>query len=146
MSMDDGAGDEDRVRAWGLHARSGRHSSTQDLSQLGRHVEGIDDDDLPAHQRAAEQRGDDLYAQHSVSGATGESLQREVLEKLRQERRKLKIREADARDQYTSHFSGAMIWLVAILMLYYVMRGQMNEMDSGGAKGGGQQLDHDWAD
>ena len=87
-----------------------------------------------------------MLSQHSVSGATGASLQRELLEKLRQDRRTRKVAAADDASHYQAHFGGAIIWIVALLLLYWTMRGQMSNNFGDGGKLANQELDHDWAD
>ena len=120
--------------------RGNRHASTEDLSKLGRAVNA----DSPV--AMIDEQGQGEISQHSVSGATGESLQRELLEKLRQDRRSRKVAAAENADRYQAHFGGAIIWIAALLLLYWTMRGQMSDGMGGGGKMADQQLDHDWAD
>ena len=145
--MDDGAGGEGVAR-WGLSARKGhkfvyssRASSTEDLSQLQQRLRfGADSSPSPELPTG-------LTSQHSVSGVTGEALQKELMERVRQDRRKRAIAPARDRDN-ASHFAGAIIWVSMLLLLFHMFSQQFSvggDSDSDGGGGGGGVIDEDWA-
>ena len=123
------------VEQWGLHRRN-ESSSTQDMSEL---------QDM-LHSRPDTPMGDlSSLSQHSVSGVTGEALQKELMERLRQDRRK-KVIAPEMRDN-TSHFTGALIWCTMIFMLWYVFSNHfaIGADDGGDGSGKSGAIDEDWA-
>ena len=124
---------EGGVEEWGLHRRN-KSSSAHDMSELQDMLLSRPETPMGAS-----------LSQHSVSGVTGEALQKELMERLRQDRRKKAI-APQLRDN-ASHFTGALIWCTMIFMLWYVFSNHFAIGGDEGGEGSGKSsaIDEDWA-